>query len=274
MTNIHPIKDSDKNKADTTAQAGKAAGDAARHMPIMPLRSLAPNVITVLALCSGMFGMRFAILGKWEAAVVAVIVAGIFDGLDGRVARLLKGASRFGAELDSLSDIVSFGVAPALIMYMWVLNDIKGVGWAVALAFVICMALRLARFNTAQGQEPSSAKKAKTYFTGIPSPAAAALSLWPMILSFETDWALFRNPIFCSAYVALIAFLAVSKIPTFSFKRLAIHREYVMFYFLGVAIFASLLVTHLWITLSVLGVFYLLSIPFAVRKSKTALKHE
>ncbi|WP_417317948.1 CDP-diacylglycerol--serine O-phosphatidyltransferase [Emcibacter sp.] len=223
-------------------------------------------MITILALCSGMFAIRFAILGKWEAAVVCILVAGVFDGLDGRVARMLKGTSKFGAELDSLSDIVSFGVAPALIMYMWVLNDVKGLGWAVSLAFVICMVLRLARFNTELTEETTSGKKVKNYFTGIPSPAAAALAVWPMILSFETDLEIMRNPIVCSAYVGVIALLAVSHIPTFSFKRLAINRDYVMFYFLGVAILFSLLVTHLWVTMSVIGFLYLSSIPLAVRK--------
>ncbi|MBT7544089.1 MAG: CDP-diacylglycerol--serine O-phosphatidyltransferase, partial [Kordiimonadaceae bacterium] len=114
----------------------------------IPVRSLAPNAITVLALCAGMFGVRFALREEWESAVIAILIAGIFDGLDGSVARLLKGTSRFGAELDSLSDVISFGVAPALIMYMWVLNDVRGLGWLMSLIFVICMALRLARFNT------------------------------------------------------------------------------------------------------------------------------
>ncbi|WP_321391611.1 CDP-diacylglycerol--serine O-phosphatidyltransferase [Emcibacter sp.] len=242
---------------------------ATRRIPIMPVRSLAPNMVTILALCSGMFAIRFAILGKWEAAVVSILVAGVFDGLDGRIARLLKGSSKFGAELDSLSDIVSFGVAPALIMYMWVLHDVKGLGWAISLGYVICMVLRLARFNTELSEEATSGKKVKNYFTGIPSPAAAALSVWPMILSFETDWAILKNPVVCSAYVGIIALLAVSRIPTFSFKRLAINRDYVMFYFLGVAIFFSLLVTHLWVTMSVIGFLYLSSIPIAVKRHRT-----
>ena len=239
------------------------------RIPILPVRSLAPNMITILALCSGMFAIRFAILEKWEAAVICILVAGVFDGLDGRVARMLKGTSKFGAELDSLSDIVSFGVAPALIMYMWGLHDVKGLGWAVSLGFVICMVLRLARFNTELTEETTSGKKVKNYFTGIPSPAAAALSLWPMILSFETDWEVFRNPVVCSVYMAIIAFLAVSRIPTFSFKRLAINRDHVIFYFLGVAIFFSLLVTHLWIVMSMIGFLYLLTIPFAIKRHKT-----
>ena len=151
----------------------------------IPVRSLAPNAITVLALCAGMFGVRFAYLEQWESAVTAILIAGVFDGLDGSVARLLKGTTKFGAELDSLSDVISFGVAPALIMYMWVLSDVKGLGWLMSLMFAICMALRLARFNTVMKDDELGAEVKAGYFTGIPAPASAALALWPMILSFE-----------------------------------------------------------------------------------------
>jgi CDP-diacylglycerol--serine O-phosphatidyltransferase len=150
----------------------------------IPVRSLAPNAITVLALCAGMFGVRFAYLGQWEAAVTSILVAGVFDGLDGSVARLLKGTSKFGAELDSLSDVISFGVSPALIMYMWVLSDVKGLGWLMSLMFAICMALRLARFNTVMKDDELGAEVKAGYYTGIPAPASAALAVWPMILSF------------------------------------------------------------------------------------------
>jgi len=243
-----------------------------RRFPIVPLRSMVPNMLTILALCSGMFGMRFAILENWSAAVVAILVAGVFDGLDGRVARMLKGTSKFGAELDSLSDIVSFGVAPALIMYMWVLSDVKGLGWTVALAFATCTALRLARFNTAESIQTEKKKKSKKdtdFFQGIPAPASAALALWPMMISFETGWALFSNPWFCSFYVAAIAALTVSKIPTYSFKRLAVRSNYILLYMLGIVLLASSLVTHLWETMSVIGICYIALIPFAYRKYKS-----
>lgn len=227
----------------------------------IPVRSLAPNAITVLALCAGMFGVRFAYLGQWESAVTAILVAGVFDGLDGSVARLLKGTSKFGAELDSLSDVISFGVAPALIMYMWVLSDIRGVGWLMSLMFAICMALRLARFNTVMKDDELGAEVKAGYFTGIPAPASAALALWPMILSFEFGYKFLEDPRICSAYMAVICLLTVSRIPTFSFKSLKIHKEHVLFVLLGIGVLASLLMTHLWMTMSVIGMVYVISIP-------------
>ena len=233
-----------------------------RH--IFPIRSLVPNSITVLAICAGMSAMRFAILGRWEGAVLAVLVAGVLDGLDGRMARLLKGTSKFGAELDSLSDIVSFGVAPAVIMYSWVLKDIKGIGWLLALVFTTAMALRLARFNTMTADENINAEEQRDYFSGIPAPASAALALWPMILYFLTDMAIFRNPVFCVIYMGVIAGLTVSSVPTFSFKKLSIKRQHVLFYLLGIAIFATMLVTQIWATMSVVGLLYIITIPMAM----------
>lgn len=235
----------------------------ARRLPILPIRSLIPNALTILALSAGMSAIRFAILERWEAAVIAILVAGVFDGLDGRVARLLKGSSKFGAELDSLSDIVSFGVAPALVMYMWTLSGVKGLGWGVALTLAICMALRLARFNTMMKSDEPEAKGSKDYFTGIPAPATAALAVFPMMLYFETGYEIFKQPLFCALYVGIIAFLSVSSIPTFSFKRIAIRREYVLFYLLGIGILAHFLLTQMWITMSVIGLLYLIMIPVA-----------
>ena len=231
---------------------------------IFPIRSLVPNTITVLAICAGMSAMRFAILGRWEGAVLAVLIAGVLDGLDGRMARLLKGSSKFGAELDSLSDIVSFGVAPAVIMYSWVLRDVKGVGWLLALIFTIAMALRLARFNTMSQDAEVNAEERQDYFAGIPAPASAALALWPMILFFLTDMAIFKNPVLCIIYLGIIAALTVSNVPTFSFKKINIKREYVLFYLLGIAILATMLVTNVWATMSVVGLIYILTIPMAV----------
>lgn len=233
-----------------------------RH--IFPIRSLIPNTITVLAICAGMSAIRFAILGRFEAAVIAVLIAGVLDGLDGRMARLLKGASKFGAELDSLSDIVSFGVAPAVIMYSWALRDIKGIGWLLALVFTISMALRLARFNTMSQNEDVNVEERRDYFAGLPAPASAALALWPMILYFLTGFEFFRNPVLCSIYLGIIAALTVSNVPTFSFRKLSIKRQYVLFYLLGIAIFATLLVTQIWATMSVVGLVYIMTIPLAV----------
>ncbi|MCF6216567.1 MAG: phosphatidylcholine/phosphatidylserine synthase [Emcibacter sp.] len=235
---------------------------------LFPLRSLVPNAITVLAICAGMSAIRFAILGRWEGAVLAVLIAGVLDGLDGRMARLLKGASKFGAELDSLSDIVSFGVAPAVILYSWVLMDVKGVGWLLALIYTTSMALRLARFNTMSHDEDANKEEKRDYFAGIPAPAAAALALWPMILYFLTDIEFFRNPIFCVIYLGCISALTISSVPTFSFKRLSIKRKYVLFYLLGISIFATLLVTQIWATMSVVGLLYILTIPIAAFQHK------
>ncbi|MBL4601955.1 MAG: CDP-diacylglycerol--serine O-phosphatidyltransferase [Emcibacteraceae bacterium] len=238
----------------------------------IPVRSLAPNAITVLALCAGMFGVRFAYLENWEAAVTAILVAGVLDGLDGSVARLLKGTSKFGAELDSLSDVISFGVAPALIMYMWVLSDVRGVGWLMSLVFVICMALRLARFNTVMKDDDLGAEVKAGYYTGIPAPASAALALFPMILSFEYGFEFLKDPKICSGYMAIICVLTVSRIPTFSLKSLKIHKEHVIFVLLGIAVLASLIITDLWMTMSFVGMLYIISIPtialIAMRKNK------
>ncbi len=237
-----------------------------RH--IFPIRSLIPNAITVLAICAGMSALRFAILGRWEGAVLAVLIAGVLDGLDGRMARLLKGSSKFGAELDSLSDIVCFGVAPAVIMYTWVLRDVKGIGWLIALIFTTAMALRLARFNTMSDDADVDDEEKRDYFAGLPAPASAALALWPMILYFLTDIEFLKNPVFCIIYMGLIAAMTVSSIPTFSFKKLNIKREFVLFYLLGISILATLLVTHIWATMSVVGLLYILMIPIAITRHR------
>ncbi|PCI50552.1 MAG: CDP-diacylglycerol O-phosphatidyltransferase [Alphaproteobacteria bacterium] len=228
------------------------------------MRSLVPNAITILAICAGMSALRFAILGRWEGAVLAVLIAGVLDGLDGRMARLLKGTSKFGAELDSLSDIVSFGVAPAVIMYTWALRDVKGIGWLLALIFTTAMALRLARFNTMNDDKNADDEEQRDYFSGIPAPASAALALWPMILYFLTDIEFLKNPVFCIIYLGVIAALTVSSVPTFSFKKLSINRKYVLFYLLGISILATLLVTHIWATMSVVGLLYIITIPMAM----------
>ncbi len=237
-----------------------------RH--IFPIRSLVPNAITVLAICAGMSALRFAILGRWEGAVLAVLIAGVLDGLDGRIARLLKGTSKFGAELDSLSDIVSFGVAPAVIMYTWTLRDVKGVGWLLALIFTTAMALRLARFNTMSEDKDTEDEEKRDYFAGVPAPASAALALWPMIIYFLTGIEFLRNPVFCIIYLGVIAAMTVSSVPTFSFKKMSINREYVLFYLLGISILATLLVTQIWATMSVIGLLYIITIPIAMTRHK------
>ncbi|MFM8801456.1 MAG: CDP-diacylglycerol--serine O-phosphatidyltransferase, partial [Tagaea sp.] len=178
------------------------------------MNRLIPNAITVAALCAGLSGIRFAMDGRWEWAVTAIVVAAILDGLDGRMARLLNGTSKFGAELDSLSDFVAFGVAPALIVYMWVLNAWGAAGWIICLAYAVCMALRLARFNTMLA-DPNPPKWQGHFFVGVPAPAGAGLALLPLMLHFQAGDGWFDRPAIGAATMALVAFLMVSRIPTF-----------------------------------------------------------
>ncbi|MEX1147056.1 MAG: CDP-diacylglycerol--serine O-phosphatidyltransferase, partial [Sphingomonadales bacterium] len=239
-----------------------------RRINIIPARSLAPNILTVLALCAGMTAINFALSEKWAMAVGAVFVAGLFDMLDGRIARLVKGTSKFGAELDSLSDMVSFGVAPAVLMFLWTLNTLGGIGWILVLAYTVCCGLRLARFNVmnAEGVTPSV-----DYFIGVPAPVAAGIAVWPIVLSLQFETAFFREPLIAGLVVAGIAFLMVSQLPTFSFKRLRVRGEHVLLTLLVVGLLAALLSVYTWGTLSVLILLYLLSIPLSVRRVRARL---
>jgi len=224
---------------------------------------MVPNVLTLLALCAGMTAMRFAMGGNFEGAVFSIIAAGVFDGLDGRMARLLKATSSFGAELDSLSDFVSFGVAPAAVIYLWTMSDLHGLGWAIVLFFAVCCALRLARFNIeTSGEGPSYAAP---FFTGAPAPAGAGLVMVPMFLSFEWgDW-LFRSPYLNAVTVTGIALLMISKVPTVSLKRIRVPHHMVVPTLLAFGIATAFLTTAPWPTLMVVGVVYLGSIPLTIR---------
>lgn len=230
----------------------------------LPVRSLAPNILTVLALSAGLTAIRFALLGRWELAVAAVVVAGIFDALDGRLARLLKGTTKFGAELDSLSDFVSFGVAPSIVLYTWTLQSFRGVGWILVLIFSVSCALRLARFNTAM-DEPDQPSYRTNFFIGVPAPAAAGLALLPMMLHFQSESSFFREPVVNGPYLLLIAFLMVSRVPTYSFKRLRVRRNYVLPMLLAVALLGALVASYPWFVLTVVGLLYSASIPFSAR---------
>ena len=235
------------------------------------LNRMIPNILTLLALCAGMTGIRLAIVGKFEAAVVAIIVAGILDGLDGRIARLLKGTSSFGAQLDSLSDFVSFGVAPAVMLYIWTMEQFHGFGWAVALIFAVCCGLRLARFNTQLGQELPP--YAYNFFTGVPAPAGAGLVMVPMLAAFEFGDMFFRSPTFNTLVILAVAGLMVSRVPTFALKRFHVPSEWVLPTLLGVGALAAFLTTEPWATLLVVGVIYVGSFPFSIynyRKLKRA----
>ena len=234
----------------------------------LPLSSLSvnrmvPNVLTLLALCAGMTAMRFAMGGNFQAAVFSIIAAGVFDGLDGRMARLLKATSSFGAELDSLSDFVSFGVAPAAVLYLWTLSDLHGLGWAIALLFAVCCGLRLARFNTEAAHEALS--YAAPFFIGAPAPAGAGLVMVPMFLSFEWgDW-LFRSPYLSAITVTSIALLMISKVPTVSLKRIRVPHHAVIPTLLAFGVATAFLTTEPWLTLTAVGIVYVGSIPLTVR---------
>ncbi|MFZ3236063.1 MAG: CDP-diacylglycerol--serine O-phosphatidyltransferase [Stellaceae bacterium] len=229
----------------------------------LSVNRMIPNVLTLLALCAGMTAVRFAMGGNFVGAVYAIIVAGIFDGLDGRIARLLKSTSSFGAELDSLSDFVSFGVAPAAVLYLWTMSRLGGVGWAIVLFYAVCCALRLARFNIEVGN--SRPAYAAPFFTGVPAPAGAGLVMVPMFLSFEWgDW-LFRSPYLSAVIVAGIAVLMVSKVPTVSLKRIRIPHHLVVPTLLGIGVLAAAGTTAPWPTLTAIGIVYVGSIPLTIR---------
>lgn len=234
------------------------------RLPGLSINKLIPNILTMLALCAGMTAIRFGLHEKWDAAVVSILLAAVFDGLDGRVARMLHGTSKFGAELDSLSDFVSFGVAPSMLLYFWTMKTAGGLGWALVLLFSVCCALRLARFNTMIG-EPDLPSYAYNFFTGVPAPAAAGLVLLPMVASFQTDWTLFSSPALNAVFLVGVSFLMISKIPTFSGKKFRVPHTMVLPVLLCVGILTAFLVTAPWTTVSVVGTLYLLSIPVSIR---------
>ncbi|MBM3492080.1 MAG: phosphatidylcholine/phosphatidylserine synthase [Alphaproteobacteria bacterium] len=237
----------------------------------LSVNSLLPNILTVLALCAGMTAIRFGLLGRWEAAALAIVVAGVLDGLDGRIARLLHGTTRFGAELDSLSDFVAFGVAPAVLLYQWSASEFGNIGWIAALAYSTCCALRLARFNTAI-DEPNRPVWAGYFFTGLAAPAGAGCAMLPLMLSFQLGLELLRSPFVTAPWLLFVGFLMVSRLPTFSLKRLRIKREHVLPTLVGVAVGAAMLVTYPWLMLSAVGLAYLGSLPFSILSQRRMRK--
>jgi len=230
----------------------------------IPLRTVAPNAVTALALCSGLTAVRFAIAGEWERALAAIIIAGVLDGLDGRIARLLKGESRFGAELDSLSDVIAFGVAPALVTFLWSLKDVPRYGWVFALTYTVCAALRLARFNAAIDATEQPHKSAG-FMTGVPAPAAAGLALLPMYLWLFSEQNEFRSPWLVGPWLAFVAFLMISSVATFSWSSLRLRSRIRLEALAGVGILFGALLSAPWPTLSLVCVVYLAMIPFGMR---------
>src|SRR5215469_7202424 len=230
-----------------------------RFRPI-PVRMLVPNVITLLAICAGLTAIRLSTEGRMDVAVALIVFAAVLDGIDGRIARLIKGQSKFGAELDSLADFVNFGVAPGLMLYFWQLHELKNGGWIAAMVYAISGGLRLARFNATM-DDPSKPAFAANYFTGVPAPAGAITVLLPVYLGFL---GLPMPPAMLTAlYTLLIAFLMVSRLPVFSGKttRLRVAPELVLPVFVSVIFFIALLVGYPWHILSAGSVLYLLSLP-------------
>jgi CDP-diacylglycerol--serine O-phosphatidyltransferase len=229
----------------------------------LTLRAVLPNAITAAALCSGLTGIRFAITGDWEKSLFAIILAGVLDGIDGRIARMLKAQSRFGAELDSLADSLSFGMAPALVLFLWSLQDLPRFGWFAALAFAIACALRLARFNARIDQDEQPHKSAG-FLTGVPAPVGAGLAFLPMYLWIASGEAIFRQPLLVALWTAVIAFLMISNIATMSWKsiRPASSLRLAMIGLVGL-VFAALL-TEPWWTLAVICLGYLALMPLGI----------
>lgn len=236
-----------------------------RAFGTLPIRTVIPNALTVLALCAGLTAIRFGLEARFEAAVVAIIVASVFDALDGRVARFLKGTTRFGAELDSLTDFVNFGVAPVLVLYLWSLNEIGGIGWIAVLGYAVCCALRLARFNVAL-EDPDKPAWSANYFVGVPAPAGALLVMLPLYLDFIGISFLKSLPLLIAIHCFFVAFLMVSRVPTFSGKRmgLRIDREMVMPILLLVGFAAAVILNYPWYGFTAIALAYLAVIPLSM----------
>jgi len=235
----------------------------------IPFRAMVPNAVTALALCFGLTGVRFAISAfqgndaHWEIALACVIGAGVLDGMDGRIARLLRAQSRFGAELDSLSDVCAFGVAPALITFLWSLHSAPQFGWTASLALAVCCALRLARFNSRMDADIQPHKSAG-FLTGVPAPAGAGLAFVPLFLWLVTGSSWFRVWYVTMPWVLFVALLMISSVATYSWSSLRIRRSSRLLAIAGIGLLGAALVTAPWITLLAIAVIYLAMIPFSM----------
>ena len=224
-------------------------------------RVILPNMFTLVGVCIGLSSIKFAFDKKFEIAVIAIIFAALFDALDGRVARLIKGTSKVGKELDSLTDVISFGVAPAFIMYFWSLNSLGKFGWLLCLIYVVCVALRLARFNINSNAEPSWRDN---FFEGVPSPAGGVLVLTPLIYSFseikflEADYKIIVPCLFI-----IISILLISKVPTYSFKKIVVPRRFTIFLLLGIVLYFGLILIYTFNAIAISALIYMLMIPIS-----------
>jgi CDP-diacylglycerol--serine O-phosphatidyltransferase len=222
-----------------------------------------PNAVTVLALCFGLTGVRFAIGAEWEKALAAIIIAGVLDGMDGRIARLLRAQSKFGAELDSLSDNIAFGTAPALILFLWSLQHAPKFGWTAALALAVCCALRLARFN-ARIDAAEQPHKSAGFNTGVPAPAGAGLAFVPIFLWLVTESKWFQAWYVVMPWVLFVALLMISSIPTYSWSSIRIRKGWRLFTLAGIAVLGAALLTAPWSTLLIVALLYLAMLPFSL----------
>ena len=224
-------------------------------------RVILPNMLTLIGVCIGLTSIRFALDGRYEFAIIAIIIAAVIDGLDGRIARLIKGTSKVGKELDSLTDMISFGVAPAFIMFFWKLNTLGRFGWLLCLIYVICVALRLARFNVNSGQEPSWKDN---FFEGVPSPAGGILVLTPLIISLSGfDFFELNYNIIVPIFFILTSLLLISKFPTYSFKKIIIPRRTTIFLLFGIVLFFGLLLIYTFNVIAISSIIYLSLIPIS-----------
>ena len=229
----------------------------------IPFRAFVPNAITVVALCFGLTGVRFAIAEQWPLALAAIVGAGVLDGFDGRIARLLRAQSKFGAELDSLSDNIAFGTAPALIMFLWSLQYAPRFGWIAALALAVCCALRLARYN-ARIDVTEQPHKAAGFNTGVPAPVGAGLAFVPLYLWLITGNALFQDWRLGMPWILFIALLMISNVPTYTWGSIRIRRGWRVFALAGVALLGAALLNEPWLTLLAISALYLAMLPFSI----------
>tara|TARA_S200000501_G_scaffold374043_1_gene422702 strand:- start:303 stop:1106 length:804 start_codon:yes stop_codon:yes gene_type:complete len=224
-------------------------------------RMILPNAITLIGVCVGLTSIKFALDGKFALSILAILFAGIMDALDGRIARLIKGTSKLGKELDSLGDVISFGVAPAFIMFFWNLQYLDKIGWLVCLIYVVCVALRLARFNINSNDEPSWKDN---FFEGVPSPAGGIIILLPLILSFS-DFKIFEinYDLIVPVFFIIVSFLLISTIPTYSFKKIVIPRNMTKFLLFGIVLFFGLMLVYTFKVIAISCIIYLILIPIS-----------
>ena len=236
-------------------------------------RMILPNMLTLIGVCIGLTSIRFALDGRFEFSIIAIIFAALIDGLDGRIARLIKGTSKVGKELDSLTDMISFGVAPAFIMYFWKLNSLGRFGWLLCLVFVICVALRLARFNVNSNQEPSWRDN---FFEGVPSPAGGILVLTPLIISLSGfNFIKLNNDLIVPIFFVVTSFLLISKFPSYSFKKIVIPRRTTIFLLFGIVLFFGLLLIYTFNVIAISTLVYLILLPVSYfHYQKIKKKHE